>query len=98
MDRARPATRHAERRPGDSTMHVAQIFAPPSLSVVIQCFNEEPSLVELHLRVSAACQASAGHLYEIILVDDGSSDDTQPLMRTLADKDPHVIAVTLARN
>lgn len=68
------------------------------LSVVIPCYNEEESIIELHKRVSAACQAAPVKNYEIILINDGSKDRTYSLMRELVEKDPHIVAVNLSRN
>jgi len=67
------------------------------LSVVVPCYNEEESLVEMHRRVKAACDA-VNVTYEIILVNDGSKDKTLPLMRELVAKDRNVVAVDLSRN
>jgi dolichol-phosphate mannosyltransferase len=68
------------------------------LSVVAPCFNEAKGLSELHRRVSAVCQAAVGEDYEIVLVNDGSCDDTWKTMAFLAMRDPHLIAVNLTRN
>ncbi len=68
------------------------------LSVVAPCFNEAETLFELHRRVSLACQAAIGADYEIVLVNDGSRDDTWRMMALLAMRDPHVIAINLTRN
>lgn len=69
------------------------------LSVVVPCYNEEESVVELHKRVSAACRnAPKVKTYEIILVNDGSKDRTMEILRDLSKQDPHVVAVNLSRN
>lgn len=68
------------------------------LSVVIPCYNEEESLHALHERVLAACKAAPVKSFEIILVNDGSKDKTLEIMRTLAAKDPHIVAINLSRN
>jgi polyisoprenyl-phosphate glycosyltransferase len=68
------------------------------LSVVAPCFNEAEGLAELHRRVSAVCQEVAGEDYEIVLVNDGSRDDTWKMMALLAVRDPHVVAINLTRN
>lgn len=70
------------------------------LSVVIPCFNEEPGLAELHRRVGAACAALADAVadYEIVLVDDGSTDGTWQRIQELAQADPRVLGVSLSRN
>lgn len=68
------------------------------LSVVVPCYNEEASLTELHRRVSAACQATAGGDYELILVNDGSRDGTWPAMTALAAADHCLRCIDLTRN
>lgn len=73
-------------------------FAPLAVSVVVPCYNEQESLEELCRRVSAACSQQVGDRFEIVLVNDGSADGTGELMRDLAARNPHVVAVDLARN
>lgn len=68
------------------------------LSVVIPCYNEEEGVRELHRRVTDVCHACVGDAYELILVNDGSSDATWKLMRELADLDKNLVAVNLSRN
>lgn len=70
----------------------------PFLSVVIPCFDEEDSLPELVRRVSETCAGTAGQTYEIVLVDDGSTDGTRELIRGHAKADPHIVGVFLSRN
>lgn len=67
------------------------------LSVVAPCYNEEAGLEEFARRTSAACQVVTQD-YEIILVDDGSSDQTWSKIQALADADPHIVGVELFRN
>lgn len=69
----------------------------PYLSVVAPCCNEQAVLPEFHRRAAAAC-GQVGRDYEIVLVDDGSTDGTWPLLCDLAAEDPHVVAVKLSRN
>ena len=68
------------------------------LSVVVPCFNEEACLSLLHARVSEACRAAVGDDYEIVLVNDGSRDATWAVMLGLAQGDPKLVCVDLARN
>src|SRR5215212_8371071 len=68
----------------------------PALSVVVPCFNEEEVVAELHRRVTAACEAVPS--YELVLVDDGSTDRTWARMVELAASDPRVVLVGLSRN
>jgi dolichol-phosphate mannosyltransferase len=70
----------------------------PALSIVVPCFNEEACLGALHERLGNAARSAVGDDYEIVLVNDGSSDGSWPLMRKIVAGDPHVIAVNLSRN
>lgn len=69
-----------------------------SLSVVIPCYNEAQNLRELHRRVSLACRCAAGRDYEIVLVDDGSVDDTWKHIHEIADCDDRTVGMSLSRN
>ncbi|MGB7537498.1 MAG: glycosyltransferase family 2 protein [Anaerolineales bacterium] len=62
------------------------------LSVVIPVYNEKNTIAELLRRVK-----TTGRAYEIILVDDGSTDGTRELLRTLASP-PAVKAVFHEKN
>ena len=69
-----------------------------ALSIVVPCYNEQECLAALHKRLAKAAKAAAGQDYELVLVNDGSRDKTWPMMRALAAKDRHVVAVNLSRN
>jgi glycosyltransferase involved in cell wall biosynthesis len=67
------------------------------LSVVVPCFNEEQGLAGLHAELSAVLPTVTTD-FEVVLVDDGSTDQTIGAMRDLAAADPHVRYVALSRN
>jgi polyisoprenyl-phosphate glycosyltransferase len=69
-----------------------------SLSVVTPCYNQSAGIGEFHRRVTEVCRAAVGASYEIVLVNDGSTDDTVQRLMALADSDPHVVVIDLARN
>jgi dolichol-phosphate mannosyltransferase len=69
----------------------------PTFSVIAPNYNEIESLPEFYQRVSAGMN-KRGESWELILVDDGSQDGTGDLIRKLAQEDPHVRPVILARN
>ena len=70
----------------------------PLISVVAPVYNEEALIREFHERVSATMD-SLGELWELILVDDGSRDETPALLDAIQGEDPdHVVVVHLARN
>ena len=68
------------------------------LSIVVPCFNEEACLPELRQRLAAAALQAVGDDYELVLINDGSSDGSWPIMQRMAAEDPHVVAVNLSRN
>ncbi len=67
------------------------------LSVVAPCYNEEAVLEQFVQRLSKAC-ADATDFYEILLVDDGSSDRTWSVIEGLADQDHRIAGIQLFRN
>ena len=71
--------------------------ASPRLSVVAPCFNEEAGLEQFHRRITAAAQDTVGSDYELILLNDGSTDRTWAIMTDLVRRDPHLVAVNLSR-
>lgn len=73
--------------------------APPHrLSVVVPLYNEQANVAPLVEQIHEAL-LDYGHAWELILVDDGSSDDTFKRMREAAQHyGPHVRPVELTRN
>ncbi|MEM7329160.1 MAG: glycosyltransferase family 2 protein [Pseudomonadota bacterium] len=69
-----------------------------TLSAVVPCYNEEDSLSELVRRLQAVCVSEAGDSYEIVLVDDGSTDRTWAWMNVLSTRNPHLVIVKMSRN
>jgi undecaprenyl-phosphate 4-deoxy-4-formamido-L-arabinose transferase len=68
------------------------------VSIVIPVYNEEQSLPELLRRTEAAC-AQLHHEFEIILVDDGSRDDSAQILQDAAEREgSSIVAVILNRN
>ena len=68
------------------------------VSVVIPVFNEQESLPELIRRTSAACE-KLGKDYEILLIDDGSSDNSAQLMMNASQApNSHIVSILLNRN
>ena len=69
----------------------------PFLSVVIPLYNERDNVEELHRQLRAALEP-AGRSFELLLVDDGSTDGTPALLRALQERDPAVRVLELRRN
>ena len=66
-------------------------------SIVVPVFNEEGSTPTLHALLTDV-MLSLGEPYEIVFVDDGSTDRSPAILRTLHRADPCVRVVTLRRN
>jgi polyisoprenyl-phosphate glycosyltransferase len=69
----------------------------PTLSVVVPCYNEERNLLPLYERLCAVL-SGAGVDWELVVVDDHSTDLTFAVASELAEKDNRVFALRLARN
>jgi len=67
------------------------------ISVVIPLLNEEESLPELSAWIEKVMQAN-GYSYEIIFVDDGSTDNSWDVIESLRTKNPHVKGIKFQRN
>ncbi len=70
---------------------------PQSISLVIPCYNEEAVLPELRRRLTDVVNQYR-YPCEVILIDDGSSDETWPLLCQFAQEARFVKAIRLARN
>jgi glycosyltransferase involved in cell wall biosynthesis len=71
--------------------------ATPQISVVVPLFNECSTLTEFYTRLTVVL-VGTGVPYEIVFVDDGSSDGTNAQLLRIARGDASVRLVTLARN
>ena len=69
----------------------------PKYSVVVPFHNEQENVTELYDRLKAAME-SVGGSFELVLVDDGSTDRTFALLRDIAAVDSRVTVVKLRRN
>ena len=68
------------------------------LSVVAPCHNEEAGLSELNQRISAVCKDVVGDDFELVLINDGSDDNTWQEILKLAQQYPHIKGINLSRN
>jgi undecaprenyl-phosphate 4-deoxy-4-formamido-L-arabinose transferase len=81
--------------PGESLLLAEEPH--PAVSVVVPVYNEAGTLEEVHRQTVAALE-SLGRPYEIIVVDDGSTDGTWAIAERLHEADGHVRAVRFKRN
>ena len=69
----------------------------PDLSIIVPVYNEEDSLVELHRQISAV-ENEMNQAFEIIFVDDGSSDNSWNVVKKLAIANDNVKCIRFRRN
>ncbi len=75
-----------------------ELEAAPEFSALITCYFEAESIGRFHEKLSKAL-AGLGRSYEIILVNDGSTDATWQKIKDLFDKDPKItVALDLFKN
>jgi putative glycosyltransferase len=68
------------------------------LSIVATLYRSSPHIVEFYQRVSAAARQLVGDDYELVLVNDGSPDDSLDIAVKLTETDDHVVVIDLSRN
>lgn len=68
------------------------------LSIVATLYKSVPYINEFHERMSAAASQMAGDDFEIVLVNDGSPDNSLDVAIKLTEQDSHVVVVDLSRN
>jgi glycosyltransferase involved in cell wall biosynthesis len=69
-----------------------------TVSLVIPLYNEEESLPELYSKIMAVLPKVPASSYEIIFVNDGSTDNSSRVVRELAAKDKNVKGIFFRKN
>ncbi len=67
------------------------------VSIVVPVYNEEQLIIQFHEAISHAFRGGAEE-WEVVYVNDGSTDSTLELLKSLQALDPHVVVVELSRN
>lgn len=68
------------------------------ISIVCPCFNEAENVDALHERIRGVFAGLPQYRYELILIDNASTDATVPKIKSLIARDPHVRLIVNARN
>lgn len=76
---------------------VLRVERDPYLSVVVPIFNEAENIEALLTELTAGLERT-GRSYEILCVDDGSTDASFALLRAAHARDPRVVAIRFRRN
>src|SRR5579864_9174057 len=87
---AQPQVVQPRRRTGEET-------PAPDVSIVVTVYDEAGSLDELYRRTIAALEAW-GRSFELVFVDDGSTDGSFAVLERLHEADPRVRAIRFKRN
>ncbi|NTW01040.1 MAG: glycosyltransferase family 2 protein [Oscillochloris sp.] len=69
----------------------------PTYSIIVPVHNEATGLPELHRRVRAV-MVKIGEPWELLLINDGSHDNSAAVIASLCDQDTHVRGISLTRN
>ncbi|MGI6181648.1 MAG: glycosyltransferase family 2 protein [Agathobaculum sp.] len=70
----------------------------PKISVVVPCYNEQDALPLFYREITRVAGEMNYAQFEFIFIDDGSRDDTLPLLRQFAAADARVRFVSFSRN
>jgi glycosyltransferase involved in cell wall biosynthesis len=82
---------------GTRSADIARPSMTPDLSIVIPVRNESPNIKPLYDELTTTL-IRGGRSYEIIVIDDGSIDDTFEQLAVLQSRDPHLRVIRFRRN
>ncbi len=69
-----------------------------TISVVVPVYFQEKGLLELHKRLTHVLSGLKDYKYEVILINDGSTDKSFEIMKDINNKDSHVKVINFSRN
>lgn len=68
------------------------------ISIIVPCYNEEKTILPFRQEVEKVLDGMQQVDYEIIFINDGSIDETQNILRSLAEEDEHCHYISFSRN
>ena len=69
-----------------------------SIDFVSSALNEEECLPELFERIYAVMKKEPNYTYRILMIDNGSQDETWEIIKSESDKNPKVVGIRMSRN
>ena len=69
-----------------------------TITILIPCYDEEKNIEELYKRIKVIIDTLPEYCFQILLVNDGSKDDTLTIMKELHENDSAVSYLSLSRN
>lgn len=69
-----------------------------TVSLIITCYNEQDNILEMYKRVTAVFKQLPQYRYEMIFVDNDSSDNSPKIFEQLAKRDKGVVVILMSRN
>ena len=85
------------RNPRNGGVREAVVSDRPGITIVVPVYNEEPSVQPLYRKICEACEALKG-LYEVIFVDDGSTDQTFHILERIHRQDARLKVIRFSKN
>lgn len=70
----------------------------PLISIVVPCFNEEEALLFFYKEMIKVCEQMNQVAFEIMLIDDGSKDQTLSIIKNLSSQDDRIKYISFSRN
>ena len=83
---------------GPLTMTTGRLRRGGHVGIVLPCYNEEGNVQELYERLVNVFSELSGYTFEMLFIDNASTDDTVSQLRQLVDKDSRVRVIVNARN
>lgn len=68
------------------------------ISVIVSCYNEEESLPLFYKEMNKVMEEMVGNEFELVFINDGSSDKTLDVIKSLREKDTRIRYVSFSRN
>ena len=70
----------------------------PVYSIIVPVYNEGGDVIPLFYNAITPVMESLKEEYEIIMINDGSKDDSLDIIKSFAEKDPRIKYISFSRN